>query len=111
MTADGRVLTEAGFVLHTSLSRDPASSVSFSSVSLLSNLVLHLLPTGGRDSVEIAGCHLPVDFDDWLVVFHGCQQKKIGHLRRLPPAIIRACARHFRYFQIGKINIFAQYLV
>ena len=106
MTADGRVLTEAGFVLHASLSRDPASSVSFSSASLLSNLVLHLLPTGGRDSVKVAGCLFPDDIDDAGGV-HDHQKKKVGHLRRLPPDIIRACARHFRSFPNGKINIFA----
>ena len=77
--------TEAGFVLHASLSRDPASSVSFSSASLLSNLVLHLLPTGGRDSVKVAGCRFPDDIDDRLVVSHGHQKKKFGYLRSLPP--------------------------
>ena len=85
--------------------RDPASSVSFSSASLLSNL----LPTGGRDSVEVAGCRFPVDFDDWLVVIHD-HQKKVGHLRRLPPGYYLSLCSLFRYFQNGKINIFAQYL-
>ena len=58
--------------------------MSFSSASLLSNL----LPTGGRDSVEVAGCRFPDDFDDRLVVFHGRQQKKVGYLRRLPPRLL-----------------------
>ena len=89
MTADGRVLYRSRLCVTSPTGcLDPASSVSFSSASLLSNLVLHLLPTGGWDSVKVAGCRFPVDFDDWLVVFHGRQQKKVGHLRRLPRDII-----------------------
>ena len=45
-----------------------------------------LLPTGVQDSVEVAGCHFPVDFDDWLVVSHGRQQKKFGYYSRLSPS-------------------------
>ena len=44
-----------------------------------------LLPTGGRDSVEVAGCGFPDGFGDRLVVTHGHQKKKFGHLRSLPP--------------------------
>ena len=87
-------------------SRDPASSVSFSSASLLMNL----LPTGGRDSVKVAGCLFPDDIDDAGGV-HDHQKKKVGHLRRLPPDIIRACARHSVISKSEKINIFAHYLV
>ena len=44
-----------------------------------------LLPTGGRDSVKVAGCRFPDDIDDRLVVFHDHQKKKVGHLISLPP--------------------------
>ena len=44
-----------------------------------------LLPTGGRDSVKVAGCHFPDGFDDSLVVFHDHQEEEFGYLRSLPP--------------------------
>ena len=47
--------------------------------------VKQLLPAGGRDSVEVAGCRFPDDFDDWLVVIHDHQKKKVGHLISLSP--------------------------
>ena len=50
----------------------------------LSVPVNKLLPTGGRDSVKVAGCHFPDDSDDRLVVIHGHQKKKVGHLISLP---------------------------
>ena len=47
--------------------------------------VNELLPTGGRDSVKVAGCHFPDGFDDSLVVFHDHQEEEFGYLRSLPP--------------------------
>ena len=80
MGADGRVLTEVGFVLHALLGvgTQPLPCLQ------LDVPVIKLLPTGGRDSVEVAGCGFPDGFGDRLVVTHG-HQKKFGHLRSLPP--------------------------
>ena len=43
-----------------------------------------LLPTGGRDSVEVAGCGFPDGFGDRLVVSQD-HQKKFGYYSSLPP--------------------------
>ena len=83
MGADGRVLTEVGFVLHAL----PGVGTRPLPCLQLGVPVIKLLPTGGRDSVEVAGCRFPVDFDDWLVVIPD-HQKKVGHLRRLPPRLL-----------------------
>jgi len=81
MGADGRVLTEAGFVLHALLGVGPG----LFRVLQLGVPVNDLLPTGGRDSVKVAGCHFLDGFEDRLVVIHDHQKKKVGHLISLSP--------------------------
>ena len=44
-----------------------------------------LLPTGGRDSDEVAGCSFPDGLGNGLVVVHDHQEEEFGHLRSLPP--------------------------
>ena len=109
MAADGRVLYRSRLCVTASLSVWICLFCVLQPGVTVKQLGVALLPTGVRDSVEVAGCRFPVDFDDWLVVIHD-HQKKVGHLRRLPPGYYLSLCSLFRYFQKGKINIFAQYL-
>ena len=80
MGADGRVLTEAGFVLHAlqGVGTRPLPSLQ------LGDAVNERFAHRERDPVKVAGCHFPDDIDDWLVVIHDHQKKKVGHLISLP---------------------------
>ena len=81
MGADGRVLTEVGFVLHAL----PGVGTRPLPCLQLGVPVIKLLPTGGRDSVEVAGCGFLDGLGDSLVVIHDHQEEEFGYYSSLSP--------------------------
>ena len=71
-----------------------------------------LLPTGGWDSVKVAGCRSPDGIDDKLVVFHGRQKEEFGYYINVSLRDINR-ARGLTYvvnaFPMAKINVIVPY--
>ena len=75
MGADGRVLTEAGFVLHAPQGVRTRPLLSLQLGDAVNECFVHR----ERGPVKVAGCHFPDDIDDRLVESHGNQKKKFGN--------------------------------